>query len=400
MLSGSAEYDDIKYVSYWNEIRNADEKAARETQQAADKAERERKQAQEKADKEELARQKKAAQRELQQLKSDISELQSEYKENLTKLTSERDKFKDKLSANILSTSEEKITDKRTGQTTTKKTDTVADIKKKIEARKRLGAVLKNLVEKKNLPKGLLSELAGMDPEDALRFAEQLDKMDSDKWQDIVKSYNEYEEINKKIADDIYGPQITALNNQFASDMSALLDGVNGEAAQKGSEMISAYISGIDMSTDDAMSDIKKFADDVVKQLNDAVTDSERVNGKMMLAIDNVDGIDAGEDIADQIADGIENNSTAISSAVENAVSKGMSDITAAVDIKTSAILQNVSASVPAAHQSEQELVPAREIHTEKIIYRDVKLVWKDGRTLAAIVDSENKLIGIQGGST
>ena len=400
MLSGSAEYDDIKYTSYWNEVRNADEKAARETQQAADKAERERKQAQEKADKEELARQKKSAQRELQQLKSDISELQSEYKENLTKLTSERDKFKDKLSANILSTSEESVTDKRTGQTAKKKTDTVADIKKKIEAREKLGKYLVDLVEKKGIPKGLLSELAGMDPEDALRFAEQLDKMDSDKWQDIVKSYNEYEEINKKIADDIYGPQITTLNQQFANDMSTLLDGVNGEAAEKGSEMISAYISGIDMSTDDAMSDIKKFADDVVKQLNDAVTDSELVNGKMMLAIDNVDGIDAGEDIADQIADGIENNSTAISGAVENAVSKGMSDITAAVDIKTSAILQNVSASVPAAHQAEQEQAPVREIRTEKIIYRDVKLVWKDGRTLAAIVDSENKLIGIQGGST
>jgi hypothetical protein len=120
----------------------------------------------------------------------------------------------------------------------------------------------------------------------------------------------------------------------------------------------------------------------------------------MMLAIDNVDGIDAGEDIADQIADGIENNSTAISGAVENAVSKGMSDITAAVDIKTSAILQNVSASVPAANQAEQEQEPVREIRTEKIIYRDVKLVWKDGRALAEIVDTENKIIGIQGGST
>ena len=77
-----------------------------------------------------------------------------------------------------------------------------------------------------------------------------------------------------------------------------------------------------------------------------------------------------------------------------------MNNITAAVDIKTSAISQNVSAGVPAAHQAEQEQVPAREIHTEKIIYRDVKLVWKDSRALAEIVDTENKIIGIQGGST
>lgn len=388
------------YSNYWGAVRTFNEKKAREEQQKIDKDNRELKQKQDEADRKSLARQKKSAQRELQQLKSDISELQSEYKDNLTKLTSERDKFKDKLSANILSSSEESVTDKRTGQTVKKKTDTVADIKKKIEARKKLGKYLVDLVEKKGIPKGLLSELAGMDPEDALRFAEQLDKMDSDKWQDIVKSYNEYEEINKKIADDIYGPQITALNNQFASDMSALLDSVNGEAAQKGAEMISSFISGIDISSDDAMEQIKKFADDAVTQLNNAVSDSELVGGKMELALDNVDGTGAGEDIAGQVADGIENNSAAISDAVENAVSEGMSDIKAAVDVKTSAVYSNVSASVPAAGTAPQSEQTVREIHTEKIIYRDVKLVWKDGRTLAAIVDSENKLIGIQGGST
>lgn len=388
------------YTQYWNSVKSYNEKKAREEEQEQKKINDQRKRDQEKADKEELSRQKKSAQRELQQLKSDISELQSEYKDNLTKLTSERDKFKDKLSANILSTSEEKITDKRTGQTTTKKIDTVADIKKKIEAREKLGKYLVDLVEKKGIPKGLLSELAGMDPEDALRFAEQLDKMDTDKWQDIVKSYNEYEEINKKIANDIYGPQITALNQQFANDMSTLLDGVNGEAAEKGSEMISAYISGIDMSSDDAISEIKKFADDVVKQLNDAVTDSKLINGEMRFTLGDADGFDTGVTLAGQIADGIDNNSTAISNAVENAVSEGMSDITAAVDIRTSAISQNVSAGVPAANQSDQEQEPVREIRTEKIIYRDVKLVWKDGRALAEIVDTENKIIGIQGGST
>ena len=398
MLSGSAEYDDIKYTPYWNEVRSADEKAARETQQAADKAERERKQAQEKADKEELARQKKSAQRELQQLKSNISNLQNTYKKELNDLVSERDKFKDKLSANILSTSEESVTDKRTGQTIKTKTDTVADIQKKIDARKKLGSALENLV-KKGIPKGLLSELAGMDPEDALRFAEQLDKMDSDKWKKIVDSYNEYEEINSKIANDIYGPQISALNDKFADDMSGLLDGVTGEAAQKGAEMISAFISGIDISSDDAMEQIKKFADDTVAQLNNAVSDSELVGGKMTLALDNVDGAGAGEDIADQIADGIENNSDVISDAVEKAVSEGMSDIKAAVEVKTSAIQQNVSASVPASGTTSSEQPVVREIHTEKIIYRDCKLVWKDGRALAEIVDSENKKIGIQGGN-
>lgn len=386
MLESSAEYDSTIYTSYWNEIRNADEKAARE-----------RNQAKEKSDKENLDRQKKAAQRELEQLKTDLSGLQSEYRKKLSDLVNERDKFKDKLSANILSTSEESVTDKRTGQTIKKKTDTVADLKKKIDARKRLGSALESLV-KKGIPKNLLSELAGMDPEDALRFAEQLNAMDSDKWQNIVDSYNEYEEINRKIAEDIYGPQIKKLNEQFSADLGGVLDGVTGEAAEKGAELISAYVSGVDMSSDKALEDIRKFADDAIKQINDAVSDSTLVGGKMELALDNVDGAGAGENIADQIADGIETNSDRITAAIEAAVERAFGDAKTAVNVKTSAISQNVSASVPAEHQSGGVL-SANEKTVEKIVYRDVTLVWKDGQTLAQIVNNENKMTGIQGGT-
>ena len=388
------------YSPYWKQLKNYNEKEARETAQEKKKLTDQLKKDQEKADRELLNQQKKAAQRELSQLKSDISDLQSEYRKKLSDLTSERDKFKDKLSANIFSTSEETVTDKRTGQTVKKKTDTVADIKKKIEARKKLGKYLVDLVEKKGIPKGLLSELAGMDPEDALRFAEQLDKMDSDKWENIKSSYEEYEEINRKIADDIYGPEIKALNEQFENDMSGLLDGVTGEAARKGAEMITAFIAGVDTASDDAVDDIRKQADRIISEMNNAVTDSKLAGGKMELALGDVDGVDAGEDIAGQIADGIENNSAAISAAVEKAISEGMSDIKAAVDVKTSAIQQNVSASVPASADSGSGDSPVREIHTEKIIYRDVKLLWKDGRSLAEIVNNENKIIGIQGGET
>ena len=70
----------------------------------------------------------------------------------------------------------------------------------------------------------MLSELAGMDPEDALRFAAQLDGMSADKWQDLKTSYAEYEDINKQIADEVYGPQLDDLNKKYADDINGLLE--------------------------------------------------------------------------------------------------------------------------------------------------------------------------------
>jgi hypothetical protein len=118
----------------------------------------------------------------------------------------------------------------------------------------------------------------------------------------------------------------------------------------------------------------------------------------MTLALDNVDGAGAGENIADQIADGIENNSDRITAVIEAAVERAFGDAKTAVAVKTSAISQNVSASVPAEHQSGGVL-SANEKTVEKIVYRDVTLVWKDGQTLAQIVNNENKMTGIQGGT-
>lgn len=379
MLDSSDEFDKVQYKSFWKEITTADEKAAQENQKAFDNIAKQR-----------LKNLKNEAKDELSQLKSDISDLQNEYKENLNTLIKERDSFKSKLSENILSTTEESVTDKRTGQVTKKKTDTVADIQKKIESRKKLGTALQSLV-KKGIPKGLLQELAGLDPDDALRFAEQLDKLDDTKWQNIVSSYNEYEEINNKIAEDIYSPEIKALNEQFANDLNTLLDGVSGSAAEKGAEMIRSFVSGIDTGSDDAIQQIRDFCDDVTAEMKTAVDGAGLIDGGLML----------GEDYAQAIADGFADNSGVIEDAF-NAVWGELLDekfpgISAAVETRTAGLSQGITTRAVAS-QAPISGFEQTEVNVPSVTLGNVQLVMKDGRILAEVVNKENLTYQIQGG--
>ena len=403
-LNSSDEYNTSVYTSYWKEVTDAETKAAKEAQTAADKAAKEKQQAdkkaekeaqtaKEKADKEALSNQKKAAKRELEQLKSNLSELQKTYKSKFSEIVKERDKFKDKLSESIFSTSESEETDARTGEKTKTKTDKVADLNKKIESRKKLGKYLSSLV-KKGIPKNMLSELAGMDPEDALRFATQLDGMSADKWQDLKTSYAEYEDINKQIADEVYGPQLDDLNKKYADDINGLLDGATGVAAEKGAEMIKAFIDGASITSDEDFEALSNDISDVFTKLSDAISDSTLVNGKISLGLDNIDGTEAGKSIADGIADGIKDNSSVISSAVADAVNAAMQF---AVNYRQSAVSGNVSASVPAVSSTES-VGNATANSTQNIQLVPVTLLWKDGKMLAEIVNAENTKANIRSG--
>ena len=380
MLGSSDEFDKVQYKPYWKEVTSADEKAAQENRKALDNAAKQR-----------LKNLKDEAKDELAQLKSSISDLQSEYKNELNKLVKERDSFKSKLSVNIFSTTEESVTDKRTGDVTKKKTDTVADIKQKIESRKKLGTALQSLV-KKGIPKGLLQELAGMDPDDALRFAEQLDKLDNTQWENIVSSYNEYEEINQKIADDIYSPEIKALNEQFANDLNTLLDGVSGSAAEKGAEMIRSFVSGIDTGSDDAIQQIRDFCDDVTAEMKTAVDGAGLIDGGLML----------DEDFAQAIADGFADNAAVIGDTVLAAWGEVFDEkfpsITAAVDTRTTGLSQGIATRAVASQEPAAATVNQAAVNVPDITLGNIQLVMKDGKVLAEVVNKENLNYQIQGG--
>ena len=378
-LESSAEYDNSVYTKYWKEVTSAETKAA----EAAAKAE-------EKAEKERLKQQQEAANAELAQFKSSTDKLTSEYKSRLSELQNERDSFQNKLSENIFKT--ETVTDSRTGETKT--VGGTVNLQKKIAARKELGKYLESLV-KKGIPKGMLSELAAMDPDEGLQFAKQLDGMKDDKWQSLVADYNDYEAVNKQIADQVYGPQITALNQQYASDMTALMDTVTDGAASAGAQTVKEFISGVDLASDDAMAQINAKIAEVNDSISEAISD-----GSMF---EKVDTSAVGTSMMNGIAKGIISKSDVIKKAFEKAISNIdiMATLQAAVDLKASGYTPASTSTVTnntVVNNNTYTTSPTSQNSSSGVTNLTVNLLWKDGTKLAEIVNSANKRIAISTG--
>ena len=378
-LESSAEYDNSVYTKYWKEVTSAETKAA----EAAAKAE-------EKAEKERLKQQQEAANAELAQFKSSTDKLTSEYKSRLSELQNERDSFQNKLSENIFKT--ETVTDSRTGETKT--VGGTVNLQKKIAARKELGKYLESLV-KKGIPKGMLSELAAMDPSEGLQFAKQLDGMKDDKWQSLVADYNDYEAVNKQIADQVYGPQITALNQQYASDMTALMDTVTDGAASAGAQTVKEFISGVDLASDDAMAQINAKIAEVNDSISEAISD-----GSMF---EKVDTSAVGTSMMNGIAKGIISKSDVIKKAFEKAISNIdiMATLQAAVDLKASGYTPASTSTVTnntVVNNNTYTTSPTSQNSGSGVTNLTVNLLWKDGTKLAEIVNSANKRIAISTG--
>ena len=401
-LESSAEYDNPVYKKYWKEVTSAETRAAEAAAKEEEKAEKERQakreklqkefeQKREQAAKERLKQQQETANAELAQFKSDTDKLTSEYKSRLSELQSERDSFQNKLSENIFKT--ETVTDSRTGET--KNVGGTVNLQKKIAARKELGKYLESLV-KKGIPKGMLSELAAMDPSEGLQFAKQLDGMKDDKWQSLVADYNDYEAVNKQIADQVYGPQITALNQQYASDMTALMDTVTDGAASAGAQTVKEFISGVDLASDDAMAQINAKIAEVNNSISEAISD-----GSMF---EKVDTSAVGTSMMNGIAKGIISKSDVLKKAFEKAISNIdiMATLQAAVDLKASgytpASTSTVTNNTVVNNNNTYTSVPTAQNGGSGVTNLTVNLLWKDGTKLAEIVNSANKRIAISTG--
>lgn len=390
-LNSSAEYNTVAYTSYWNEVTSAEKRAADKAAKEEEQRRKELEQQREQAAKDRLKQQQETANAELEQFKTDTEKLTSEYKSKLSELQKERDSFKNRLSENIFAS--ETVTDKRTGKT--KKIGGVVDLQKKITSRKALGKYLESLV-KKGIPKGMLSELAAMDPDEGLQFAKQLDSMDIGKWQSLIADYNEYEAVNEEIANRVYGPQITALNEKYAADMASLLDTVTDGAAAAGAETVKEFIKGVDLSSDNALSSIKDKLSKVIKDVSSSISDGSLFG--------NIDTENVGVSIAEGIANGIISQSDMLKNVLEKALNSTdiMSRLTAAVDFKSSGyapVSTSMVTNISNVTNNNRYMTAAQGgAGANGTANFTVNLLWKDGTKLAEIVNTANKKIAISTG--
>lgn len=221
-LESDAKYSSAEYTRYWQMIAENDEKAAEETSQKH----------------------------------SELSSIVSEA-ESLGASLNKADTFS--------VTSE---TDKRSGDVT--KTYGISDYGKKVEARKKLLERIKSLADK-NLPKSMLQELIGMDPEEALVFADQLDRLGADELNGLTSDYAEFEKLGNEIAAEVTASGYDDFVEAGKSYAEALAEGisanqntiqealfnalpelrelVDGAVAEKQSSVSTAAVSGTSVSS-------------------------------------------------------------------------------------------------------------------------------------------------------
>ncbi|MGN0553181.1 MAG: phage tail tape measure protein [Oscillospiraceae bacterium] len=177
-LESDAKYSSAEYTRYWQIIAENDKKAAEETSKKHS------------------------------ELTSIISEV-----ENLSASLNKADTFS--------VTSE---TNKRSGDVT--KTYGISDYGKKVEARKTLLERIKSLADK-GVPKSMLQELIGLDPEEALIFANQLDRLGADELNGLTSDYAEFEKLGNEIAAEVTASGYDDFVEAGKSYAEALAEGIN-----------------------------------------------------------------------------------------------------------------------------------------------------------------------------
>lgn len=195
-LESSEKYSSTLYTRYWKAVSDADASAAADAAQKAEKAAKEAA---------EVAKAEADSNRKI--LDSAISEAES-----LGKSLNTADTFS--------VTSE---TNKRSGDVNKKYG--ITDYGKKVEARRELLARVKSLAAK-GVPAQMLRELIGLDPEEALVFANQLDRLSTDDINGLTSDYEDYKDVNNELAAAVTAAGYDDYVEAGKSYAEALADGI------------------------------------------------------------------------------------------------------------------------------------------------------------------------------
>lgn len=101
----------------------------------------------------------------------------------------------------------------------------ITDYGKKVEARRELLAQVKSLAAK-GVPAQMLRELIGLDPEEALVFTDQLDRLSTDDINGLTSDYEDYKDVNNELAAAVTAAGYDDYVEAGKSYAEALADGI------------------------------------------------------------------------------------------------------------------------------------------------------------------------------
>ena len=170
-------------------------------------------------------------------VKDGLKDILSEYKSAYKDIQSNIDSFKNKL----LSLGDAfTIVENKNGTKTLKVnnlTEQMAEMRKYTDYVKKLKA--------EGASQSMLKELTSMDAADGMEFAKNLANMSDTDFAQINDYYKQRDELAQELAEDLYSPDVTALNEKLVDDITEQFGMLPEEIQAIGAESMNAFIEGL-----------------------------------------------------------------------------------------------------------------------------------------------------------
>lgn len=232
-------------------------------------------------------------------VKDGLKDILSEYKSAYKDIQSNIDNFKNKL----LSLGDAfSVIENKDGSKTLK----VNNLSKQMEEMRKYTEYVKKL-KSEDASQGLLEELTSMDAADGMEFAKNLANMSSADFSQINDYYKERDKLAQELAEDLYSPDVSKLNEKLVSDITEQFGMLPEEIQAIGKTSVNAFIAGLDSGDlhdkvndffENFFEDSKTAVDDIVKNKKDGFS----VDFSDML--ENTDTYSVGEQLGKDFADG------------------------------------------------------------------------------------------------
>ena len=183
-----------------------------------------------------------------------IDELKEEYEDAVDDIISKQEKMSDKLSNFDLFDTEED----ENGNIQYK----IENIENYITKLDEYSEVMENLKDK-NISEELLSEVAGMDIDDAIGYASKLLEMTDDDFEKYIALWEEKQQKSKEIAVKYYEDELEMLSKNFNKKLDDELSSIKETTFEVGSDSITAMIEGLEENEYNLYAKAREIADSV-----------------------------------------------------------------------------------------------------------------------------------------
>lgn len=184
-------------------------------------------------------------------VKSGLKDILSEYNSKYKDIQSNIDSFRNKL----LSLGEAfSVIENKDGSKRLK----VNNLAEPMEEMRKYTAYIKNL-KAEGASQGLIEELTSMDAADGMEFAKNLANMSDADFAQVNGFYKARDELAQELAEDLYAPDVSALNEKLVNDITEQFGMLPEEIQAIGAESLNAFIEGL--GSGDLSEQVESFID-------------------------------------------------------------------------------------------------------------------------------------------